>query len=411
MSRYRTLDGVDVAGKRVLVRLDLNVPMVNGRIMDTTRIERSLPTIRELTEKGARVVLLSHFGRPKGKPNPDMSLKPVGDALAAALGGSIAFAPDCIGDTARRAVEALRPGGVLVLENTRFHDGEEKNDPEFAAALAALGDLYVNDAFSAAHRAHASTEGIAHHLPAVAGRAMEAELRALEAALTAPQRPVLAVVGGAKISTKLDLLSHLFTRADHLVIGGAMANTFLAARGHAVGKSLREPDLTDTARQILVNADEAGCTIVLPVDVTVAKDFRTDAAARVAALDEVEADDMILDIGPQSIGRFESLVSEVRTVVWNGPLGAFELDPFAEGTTRAARAVAAATQAGRLISVAGGGDTVAALNKAGVADAFTYVSTAGGAFLEWLEGKELPGVAALRQDEEANEKRRRTGNQ
>lgn len=397
---YSTLDGADVTGKRVLVRLDLNVPMKDGRVTDTTRIERSLPTIRELTEKGARVILLSHFGRPKGKRDPAMSLKPVADALAERLGGKVSFAPDCIGDAAREAAEALADGEVLVLENTRFHEGEEGNDPGFAGALAELGDVYVNDAFSAAHRAHASTEGVARRLPALAGRAMEAELKALEAALTSPERPVLAVVGGAKISTKLDLLGNLIGRVDFLVIGGAMANTFLAAAGCKVGKSLYEADLTDTAKKIRDEAARAGCEIILPVDVIVAGDFRADAERRTALSEDVRADEMILDIGPVSVNRFEALLADVRTVVWNGPLGAFELEPFAGGTIRAARAVAEATCAGRLISVAGGGDTVAALNKAGVTEDFTYVSTAGGAFLEWLEGKKLPGVAALRQDRE-----------
>ncbi|MFP4003114.1 MAG: phosphoglycerate kinase [Alphaproteobacteria bacterium] len=397
MGGYRTLDGADVSGKRVLVRLDLNVPMKDGRVTDTTRIERSLPTIRELRERGARVILLSHFGRPKGKPNPEMSLQPVADALGAQLGARVGFAPDCAGTPVLEAVTTMQDGDVLVLENTRFHEGEEANDPAFAAALAELGEVFVNDAFSAAHRAHASTEGVARRLPALAGRAMEAELNALEKALTTPERPVLAVVGGAKISTKLDLLSNLISRMDFLVIGGAMANTFLAAAGYDVGKSLCEHDLKATANGISAAAAKAGCEIVLPLDVIVAKDFRTDAEWRAARPEEVRADEMILDIGPLSVDRFEALLADVRTVVWNGPLGAFELEPFAQGTVRAARAVAEATKAGRVISVAGGGDTVAALNTAGVIDDFTYVSTAGGAFLEWLEGKELPGVAALRQ--------------
>ncbi|MFP3945148.1 MAG: phosphoglycerate kinase, partial [Alphaproteobacteria bacterium] len=329
--------------------------------------------------------------------NPEMSLQPVADALGERLGARVGFAPDCAGTPVLEAVTTMQDGDVLVLENTRFHEGEEANDPAFAAALAELGEVFVNDAFSAAHRAHASTEGVARRLPALAGRAMEAELNALEKALTTPERPVLAVVGGAKISTKLDLLSNLISRMDFLVIGGAMANTFLAAAGYDVGKSLCEHDLKATANGISAAAAKAGCEIVLPLDVIVAKDFRTDAEWRAARPEEVRADEMILDIGPLSVDRFEALLADVRTVVWNGPLGAFELEPFAQGTVRAARAVAEATKAGRLISVAGGGDTVAALNTAGVIDDFTYVSTAGGAFLEWLEGKELPGVAALRQ--------------
>jgi phosphoglycerate kinase len=398
MDGYQTLDGADVAGKRVLVRLDLNVPMKDGQITDLTRIERSLPTVRELREKGARVILLSHFGRPKGRPDPEMSLKPVAHAIAAGLGEDVAFAADCTGAAARDAVTAMKDGEVLVLENTRFHEGEEANDPAFAGALAELGDLYVNDAFSAAHRAHASTEGVARRLPALAGRAMEAELKALEKALTTPERPVLAVIGGAKISTKLDLLTNLIPRVDFLVIGGAMANTFLAAAGYDVGKSLCEHGLTGTAQAIRDRAAQAGCELILPLDVVVAREFNADAPQRTTTPDDVQADELILDVGPQSIERFKALLTNVRSVVWNGPLGAFELDPFARGTVLAAQAVAAATLARRVISVAGGGDTVAALNKAGVTGDFTYVSTAGGAFLEWLEGKELPGVAVLRQN-------------
>ncbi len=404
MDGYRTLDDVDVAGKRVLVRLDLNVPMKEGRVTDTTRIERSLPTIRELTEKGARVILLSHFDRPGGKPDPALSLKPVADALAAQLNRKVAFASDCIGAPARDAAETLADGDVLVLENTRFHEGEEKNDPAFAGALAELGDVYVNDAFSAAHRAHASTEGVARLLPAYAGRAMEAELKALEQALTTPERPVLAVVGGAKISTKFNLLSNLIAKVDHLFIGGAMANTFLAAQGYGIGESLSEPELESTALEILAKAKNSDCTIWLPEDVSVATTFDARALDRVRrkvrSLNDVWPRDRIFDLGPQSIARFGALLADIQTVIWNGPLGLFELDQFAEGTVRAAQAVAEATKAGRLISVAGGGDTVAALNAAGVTEDFTYVSTAGGAFLEWLEGKELPGVAALRRNRE-----------
>ncbi|MEM1138726.1 MAG: phosphoglycerate kinase [Pseudomonadota bacterium] len=392
---FKTLDQVDVAGKRVLVRVDLNVPMAEGAVTDATRIERSAGTLTELAGKGARVLLLSHFGRPKGVPVPEMSLAPVAKAVSEILKRDLTFAEDCIGAAAERAVDALRPGQILVLENTRFHPGEEKNDPDFAGALARLGDLYVNDAFSAAHRAHASTEGLARALPAAAGRAMEAELKALAGVLTDPVRPVAAVIGGAKVSSKLDLLQNLVTKVDYLIIGGGMANTFLAAQGKAVGKSLCEHDLADTARAILAAADKAGCAIVLPTDVVVAKEFKAMAPNRTVSVDAVGPEEMILDIGPDSLaalgGRFET----AKTLVWNGPLGAFETPPFDQGTMTAARQVAMLTKIGELTSVAGGGDTLAALNEAGAAEDFSYVSTAGGAFLEWLEGKDLPGVRAL----------------
>ena len=395
MTSFRTLDSADVKGKRVLLRVDLNVPMEAGHVTDATRIERVLPTITEIAGKGGRVILLAHFGRPKAAPNEADSLRPIAAALEDQLKRPVAFAPDCVGETASAAVAALKDGDILLLENTRFHKGEEQNDPAFAAELAANGDLYVNDAFSAAHRAHASTEGLAHILPAFAGRAMQAELEALNTALGHPARPVLAVVGGAKISTKLELLGNLIAKVDTLVIGGAMANTFLAAQGKAVGKSLCENDLLDAARAILAKAAGATCTIVLPVDVTVAQKFEAHAPSHIVSADHVGADDMILDVGPKSVAHVESLLAQAKTLVWNGPFGAFELPPFDEGTTAIAQTAARLTREGRLLSVAGGGDTVAALNQAGAADSFTYVSTAGGAFLEWLEGKALPGVAAL----------------
>ena len=392
---FRTLDGLEVAGKRVLLRADLNVPVHDGRITDRTRIERLTPTIRELVGKGARVVVCSHFGRPKGKPVAEMSLAPVAAALAEVLGQPVAFAADCIGPVAAAAVAGLAPGGVLLLENTRFHPEEEKNDPRFAAALAALADLYVNDAFSAAHRAHASTEGVAHLLPAYAGRLMQAELTALDAALGHPVRPVAAVVGGAKVSSKLDLLGHLIGRVDVLAIGGAMANTFLAAQGKPVGRSLQEAELHATARDILAQAAAAGCAVLLPVDAVVAAALRPGVSSRVVPVDAVPAEQMILDVGPATVDLLTARLRGLKTLIWNGPLGAFETPPFDAGTLALARAVAAATAAGALVSVAGGGDTVSALHAAGVAERLTYVSTAGGAFLEWMEGKTLPGVAAL----------------
>lgn len=392
---FRTLDGVDVAGKRVLLRADLNVPVRDGHISDFTRIERLCPTIIELADKGARVVVCSHFGRPKGKRVPEMSLAPVATALGEVLGRKVRFADDCIGVQAEQAIDAIGPGGIVVLENTRFHKGEAANDPAFAQALAALCDIFVNDAFSAAHRAHASTEGVAHLRPSYAGRLMQAELEALEAALDRPERPVMAIVGGAKVSSKIDLLGNLVGRVQVLVIGGAMANTFLAAGGMAVGKSLQEAEMHATAREILDKAKAAGCEVVLPVDAVTATEFRPNPPTRTVAVDAVPDDSMILDIGPASVKALVGRLGAVRTLVWNGPLGAFETPPFDTATTALAQAVAQATKAGKLRSVAGGGDTVSALRHAGVIDEMSYVSSAGGAFLEWMEGKVLPGVAAL----------------
>jgi phosphoglycerate kinase len=389
---FRTLDNVDVAGKRVLLRADLNVPVRAGKITDLTRIERLSPTIRELAGKGAKVIVCSHFDRPQGKRVPEMSLGPMAAALGEVLGQRVRFAEDCIGIVAQQAVERMARGDVLVLENTRYHAAEEKNDPAFAAELAKLADIYVNDAFSAAHRAHASTEGVAHLLPAYAGRLMQAELEALDAALGSPVRPVAAVVGGAKVSTKLELLGNLVSRVDMLVIGGAMANTFLAAQGVAVGRSLQEAEMHDTARGILA---QAGCEIVLPLDAVVATELKPNVPTRTVAINDVPADAMILDVGPATVADLTGRLGKLKTLVWNGPLGAFEIPPFDAATTAFAHAVAAATQSGALRSVAGGGDTVSALRHAGVLDKMSYVSTAGGAFLEWLEGKTLPGVAAL----------------
>ncbi len=395
MAAFKTLDDVMVAGKRVLVRVDLNVPMDGGRVTDDTRLRAVAPTIQELAQKGAKTILLAHFGRPKGKRDESQSLKVVVPALEKVLMQDVQFADDCVGEAAEAAVAKLTPGDVLLLENTRFHAGEEKNDPEFAAALAKLGDVYVNDAFSAAHRAHGSTEGIARLLPSFAGRAMQAELEALQKALAEPERPVVAVVGGAKVSTKLDLLGNLVSKVDYLVIGGGMANTFLAANGLDVGKSLCEKDLLDTAKDISAKAKVAGCAIVLPTDGRMAMEFKANAVNRVAPVDSIGPEEMMLDIGPDAIGEVAGVFEKAKTLVWNGPFGAFEIEPFDGGTVAAARKAAELTEAGKLLSVAGGGDTVAALNHAGVADKFSYVSTAGGAFLEWLEGKELPGVAAL----------------
>ena len=392
---FRTLDGLAVAGKRVLLRADLNVPVHDGRITDLTRIERLSPTIRELSENGARVIVLSHFDRPRGKRVPEMSLAPMARALGDVLGRKVRFAEDCIGVAAQQSVERMADGDVTVLENTRFHAGEEKNDPTFAAEIAKLGDLFVNDAFSAAHRAHASTEGIARLLPSYAGRLMQAELEALQSALTTPQRPVAAVVGGAKVSTKLDLLGNLVGRVDVLIIGGAMANTFLAAEGKAVGRSLQEADMHATARDILARARAAKCDVLLPVDAVVAGELKAGVARRTVAIDAVPGDSLILDVGPQTVAKLMQQLAALKTLMWNGPLGAFETPPFDAGTTAFAQAVAAATQAGSLRSVAGGGDTVSALRHAGVLETLTYVSAAGGAFLEWLEGKTLPGVAVL----------------
>jgi phosphoglycerate kinase len=395
MVAVRTLDEANVRGKRVLLRVDLNVPLENGKVGDRTRIERVAPTIRELADKGAKVILLSHLGRPKG-PDPKQSLGPVAAAVSQVLGKPVAFAPDCIGPDAKAAVDALRPGEVLCLENTRFHKGEEKNDPDFVAALAALGDLWINDAFSAAHRAHASSEGLGHRLPAYAGRAMQAELEALETALERPAHPVMAIVGGAKVSTKLDLLGNLVDKVDILAIGGGMANTFLAAQGCRIGKSLAERDLVPTAREIVAAADAKHREIVLPTDAVVAGKLEPHAPSRVVAADAVGDDEMILDLGPRSMEHVVSALARSKTLLWNGPVGAFEVEPFDNATIEIAEAAAKLTEAGKLVSVAGGGDTVAALNAAGVTGRFTYVSTAGGAFLEWLEGKALPGVEVLK---------------
>ncbi|WP_298216377.1 phosphoglycerate kinase [Acidocella sp.] len=391
----RTLDDVDVKGKRVLLRADLNVPMRDGKVADATRLERLLPTIRELSGKGAKVIVLSHFDRPKGKVVPELSLKPVAEALGGILGRPVGFAPDCVGPEAEKAVAGMKDGDVLVLENTRFHPGEEKNDPEFAAQLARLGDIYVNDAFSAAHRAHASTEGVAKHMPAFAGRLMQAELQALEKALGHPQRPVAAIVAGSKVSTKLDLLNNLVTKVDILVIGGAMANTFLAAQGHHIGKSLQEPELHAAALEILKTAAAKGCEVILPKDVVVAEKLEPNARTQVVRVDAIPPNAMVLDVGPETVDAFIKRLPEIKTIIWNGPLGAFETKPFDASTNTLAKAIAKATKEGKVISVGGGGDTVSALKLAGVHDDLTYLSTAGGAFLEWMEGKILPGVEVL----------------
>ena len=396
MTAFRTLDDIEVAGRRILVRVDLNVPMREGAVGDTTRIDRVAPTLTELVGRGARVIVASHFGRPKGKPVPAMSLGPLAAPLSRALGGlPVRFVPDCVGAETEAAAAALARGEVALLENLRFHAGEEANDPAFADALARLANLYVNDAFSTAHRAHASTTAVAERLPNAAGRLMQAELEALGKALQAPERPVIAVVGGAKVSTKLALLANLIERVNRLVIGGAMANTFLHAQGVAIGASLHEPDLAADARRIIGEASGAGCGIVLPTDVVVTREFREGAGSTGVPVAAVPNDGMILDLGPETCAQIETALADSRTLVWNGPLGAFEISPFDRATTGCARAAARLTGEGRLLSVAGGGDTVAALQGAGVLGDFSYVSTAGGAFLEWLEGKTLPGVAAL----------------
>jgi len=395
MSSFRTLDHADLNNKRVLLRVDLNVPMENGKVTDATRIERVVPTINEIAGKGGKVIILAHFGRPKGRDEKD-SLRPVAAALAQILKKPVEFADDCIGPDAKTAIDAMKPGDILVLENTRFHKEEEKNDHAFVQKLADLGDIYVNDAFSAAHRAHASTEGLGHKLPAYAGRTMQAELEALSKALVAPAKPVIAIVGGAKVSTKIDLLENLVSRVDALVIGGGMANTFLHAQGVKIGKSLAERDLAETARRIMDKADAAKCAIILPVDAVVAFKFEANAPSQAYGLDAIPDDGMILDLGPLSIERVNHAIDDAKTLLWNGPLGAFELQPFDRGTVAAARHAAERTRAGKLVSIAGGGDTVAALNHAGVADDFSYISTAGGAFLEFCEGKALPGVEILR---------------
>ncbi|MDD9742387.1 MULTISPECIES: phosphoglycerate kinase [Marinovum] len=388
---WKTLDDMDLDGKIVLTRVDINVPMDNGKVTDDTRIQRIVPTIRDILAKGGTPVMLAHFGRPKGKPVPEMSLRQVVPALEAALGQAVTF----VERPSREALDDLAPGTIVLVENTRFSEMEEKNDPRMAQFLASLGDVYCNDAFSAAHRAHASTEGVARLLPACAGRLMQAELSALEKALGQPERPVVAVVGGAKVSTKLDLLGNLVSKVDHLVIGGGMANTFLAAQGIDVGKSLAEHDMTDTAREIMAKAQAAGCNILLPFDVVVAREFKAGAENETVAADACPADAMILDAGPETVKKVAEVLEDAKTLIWNGPMGAFEIEPFDRATNAAAKQAAELSKAGRLISVAGGGDTVAALNKAGAAEDFTYISTAGGAFLEWMEGKTLPGVAAL----------------
>jgi phosphoglycerate kinase len=396
MSKFRTIDDLDVAGKRVLVRADLNVPMKEGKVTDTTRIDRTVPTLLELADKGAKVIVLSHLGRPKGKKNLDFTLKPVADALASSAKRPVAFAPDCIGPEAKKVVDAMRNGDLAMLENVRFYAEEEKNDQAFARQLSENGDILVSDAFSCAHRAHASVEALAHILPSSAGRLMQQELEALEGALVNPKHPVAAVVGGAKISTKLDVLGNLVAKVDQLIIGGAMANTFLAAKGVKVGKSLCEHEMLDSARDIMGKAEKAGCEIVLPTDAVVAGEFKEGAASRTVPVSAVPDDTMILDVGPKSIDDLVQRLSGLKTILWNGPLGAFEVKPFDTATNAVAAKAAELTKAGRLLSVAGGGDTVAALANAGVGDRFSYVSTAGGAFLEWLEGKVLPGVAVLR---------------
>ena len=395
MKQFRTLDDVDVKGKRVLLRVDLNVPMESGRVTDTTRLERVAPTITEIAQKGGKVILLAHFGRPKGRDEKE-SLKPVAAALSRVINKPVAFAEDCIGEPAAKAIAAMKDGDILCLENTRFHKEEEKNDPAFVAELAKLGDLWVNDAFSAAHRAQASTEGLGHKLPGYAGRTMQAELEALSKALEAPVKPVIAIIGGAKVSTKIDLLENLVSKVDALVIGGGMANTFLHAQGVAIGKSLAERELAPTALRILEKAEAANCAIILPVDAVVAYHFAANAPSHAYGLDAIPPEGMILDVGPQSSGRIHAAIDDAATLVWNGPVGAFELQPFDRGTVAAAKHAAERTKAKKLLSVAGGGDTVAALNQAGVASDFSYVSTAGGAFLEWMEGKPLPGVEVLK---------------
>ncbi len=395
LDRLKTTAGLDLNGKRVLVRSDLNVPMKDGVITDATRIERLVPGLLDLADRGGRIVLLSHFGRPKGGPDAANSLAPVAAALSKLLGRPVAMAGDCIGPAARRTVEGLAPGQIAVLENTRFHDGEERNDPAFAKALAELGDIYVNDAFSAAHRAHASTAALADHLPAFAGPLLMEEIDALRRALEKPRRPTAAIVGGAKVSTKIPVLMNLMPKIDKLIIGGGMANTFLQAEGVSVGRSLAEPDFHQTAREIMAGALDAGCEILLPVDGVIASEFKAGAASRVVDVSSIPPDGMMLDVGPRSVERLIDVLGTCHTLLWNGPLGAFEIEPFGEGTFALARAAARLTETGELVSVAGGGDTVAALNAAGVTDDFTYVSSAGGAFLEWLEGRELPGIVAL----------------
>jgi len=395
LEKLKTTDGIDVHGKRVLVRADLNVPVHGGEVTDVTRLERLVPGLLDLANRGARVVVISHFGRPKGSPSPEFSLKPVAAKLAELLGKPVAFVEDCVGPKAQAAVNALAPGQIVVLENLRFHKGEEKNDPEFAKELASLGDIYVDDAFSSAHRAHASTEGITHHLPSYAGPLMMAEIEALRSALDHPDPPTAAIVGGAKVSTKIPVLMHLIEKVDKLIIAGGMANTFYLAQGVDVGRSLAEPDFRDTALDVMKAAKARSCEVILPPDAVVAAELKEGVPTQVVSILDVPSDAMILDVGPKSVEHFTDVLTRCRTLLWNGPLGAFEVPPFGEGTFALAKEVARLTKARKLVSIAGGGDTVAALNEAGVADQLTYVSTAGGAFLEWLEGRELPGVAAL----------------
>lgn len=397
LSRMRGIEDADVAGKRVLVRADLNVPMKDGQVTDTTRLDRVVPTIRALSERGAKVVVITHFGRPGGKRVPEMTLAPVAAKLAELVGKPIRFVEDCIGPVAAAGVNAMNDGDVAMLENLRFYAGETKNDPEFVKQLAENGDVYVSDAFSTSHRAHASTEGLGHHMPPYAGPLMMAEISALSSSLDDPKRPVAAIVGGAKVSTKITVLVNLTKKVDVLIIGGGMANTFLYAQGKTVGKSLCEPDFKDTALEILAAADAAGCKIMLPSDVVVADEFKANASNEVVSADDVPADSMILDAGPQAIKELEAALEECKTLIWNGPLGAFEMEPFGRATFALAAKAAALSKAGQLVTIGGGGDTVAALNIAGVSDDFTYISTAGGAFLEWMEGKELPGVMVLAQ--------------
>jgi len=395
LDKLKTTAGLDVHGKRVLVRADLNVPVREGQVTDATRLERLAPGIVDLANRGARVVVISHFGRPKGRPAPEFSLKPVADKLAGLLNRPVQFVEDCIGPKAEQAVNALAPGQIAVLENLRFHKGEEKNDPAFAKQLAALGDLYVDDAFSSAHRAHASTEGVTHDLPSYAGPLMMEEIEALRSALDRPDPPTAAIVGGAKVSTKIPLLMNLVDKVDKLIIAGGMANTFYLAEGVDIGRSLAEPDFRETAIDVMKAAKAKGCEVVLPPDAVVAKEFKAGVPSKVVPILEVPSDSMILDVGPKSVEHFTDVLTRCRTLLWNGPLGAFEIEPFGKGTFALAEEAARLTKARKLVSIAGGGDTVAALNAAGVADQFSYVSTAGGAFLEWLEGRELPGVAAL----------------
>jgi phosphoglycerate kinase len=395
LDNLKTTDGIDVSGKRVLYRADLNVPAKDGVVTDATRLERVLPGLKALAARGAKVIVISHFGRPTAGPDKDNSLAPVAAAMGGLLQCHVSLAGDCIGQHAHSIVDAMKPGDICVLENTRFHKGEEQNDPAFVAALAELGDIFVNDAFSAAHRAHASTEGLTHHLPSYAGPLMMEEINALKAALEVPQRPTAAVVGGAKVSSKIPILKNLVAKVDKLIIGGGMANTFLQAQGLDVGKSLSEPDFHGTAREIMAAAEARGCDVILPTDAVIAREFKAGAASEVVNVANVPADAMILDVGPASVANMTAHLRQCRTLLWNGPMGAFEISPFGEGTFTLARETAMLTKAGTLLSIAGGGDTVAALNAAGVTNDFSYVSTAGGAFLEWLEGNELPGVAAL----------------